>query len=165
MVPWTIAALPTIPIMTGIVGFFVLFRDFFAPVFNILIKLFELVPLFLDPVALANEVIIGITLGFTFLFNTIIDYLTPSRYFGTKGNNSGAVGGNTDTTRTTCYKTKLINILFLVLCPPLAIFMDGGYARFLEVCLCTVFTIYGYYFPGLIYAIFATRRKTVLKCK
>ena len=151
--------------MTAIGAMFALFGDILIKIMDIFFMLFPIVPILFDPVRLANEVIIGITLGFTFLFNTIKDYLTPSRYFGTNGNNSATSRGNTDTTRKTCYKTKLINILILILCPPLDIFMDGGYARFLEICLCTVFTIYGYYFPGLIYAIFATRHRNISKCE
>ena len=67
LVPWTLAALPTLAPLFMIAGFFALTADFLAPIFGILIKLFELVPLFFDPVGLANEIITGVTMGFTFL--------------------------------------------------------------------------------------------------
>ena len=48
-----------------------------------------------------------------------------------------------------------MNIIFLILCPPFAVFQSSGFV-FHEIFLCTILTVYGYYFPGLIYAIIAT---------
>ena len=154
LVPWTLSALPTIAPLFMIAGFFALMADFLAPIFSILIKLFELVPLFFDPVGLANEIITGVTMGVSFLFEAIIGEFTPGKYIGTPS--SDTAQEQLDNIKKKCYSTSFMNILFLIFCPPLAIFLNGGMGRIIEVLLCTFLTVYTYYFPGLIYAIIAT---------
>lgn len=51
-----------------------------------------------------------------------------------------------------CFKTKLLKIVILVLCPPLAIFIHKGFAAFLPIIISTMLTFYLYYFPGLIFS-------------
>ena len=50
-----------------------------------------------------------------------------------------------------CAKPKLIEILILVLCPPLAVFMRKGLGSILVIMLTFLLT-YFYYIPGLVYA-------------
>ena len=48
-----------------------------------------------------------------------------------------------------------MNIVLLIICPPFAIFQAQGFAIH-KIFFCTLLTVYGYYFPGLIYAIIVT---------
>ena len=144
-----------IPPVAMIITFIILFGKFLITIFSLIVPLFEIViSVFLNPVKLANDIIIGITLGFTFLFEALIGELTPGKYLGTASGDNAQE--KLDNIEKKCYSTSFMNILILILCPPLAIFMNGGFSRFLEVIICTVLTVYTYYFPGLIYAIIAT---------
>jgi hypothetical protein len=117
-----------------IITFLVLFGKFLITIFSLIVPLFEIViSVFLNPVKLANDIITGITLGFAFLFEAIIGELTPSKYLGSvSGDNAQE---KLDNIKKTCYSTSFINILILILCPPLAIFMNGGFGRFIDQLL------------------------------
>ena len=51
-----------------------------------------------------------------------------------------------------CVRPTWLRLIIMVLCPPLALFMKVGLTGWYYVLLCTILTVYGYYFPGLIYA-------------
>ena len=51
-----------------------------------------------------------------------------------------------------CVRPTWLRLIIMVLCPPLALFMKVGLTGWFYVLLCTILTVYGYYFPGLIYA-------------
>ena len=51
-----------------------------------------------------------------------------------------------------CVRPTWLRLILMVLCPPLALFMKVGLTGWFYVLLCTILTVYGYYFPGLIYA-------------
>ena len=53
-----VTLLPTIAPLIMIAGFFAIVWDFFGPLFNIIIRMFEIVPLLFNPTELANEIII-----------------------------------------------------------------------------------------------------------
>ena len=50
-----------------------------------------------------------------------------------------------------CLAPSLLEILILVLCPPLAIFIRKGLKGFFTIIITAVLTYY-YYLPGLVYA-------------
>ena len=149
-----------VPPVVMIIVFIILFGKFLITIFSLIIPLFEIaISVFLNPVKLANDIITGITLGFTFLFESIIGEFTPGKYLGaSSGDNAQEKLNNI---KKKCYSTNFINIIILVLCPPLAIFMNGGFGRFLEILICTFLTVYTYYFPGLIFAIAITQKISI----
>jgi len=51
-----------------------------------------------------------------------------------------------------CFPPTFARMILMVLCPPFALFLHVGLSRWYYVVLCAVLTVYGYYFPGLIYA-------------
>ena len=52
-----------------------------------------------------------------------------------------------------CVEPTFINLLIMVLCPPLALFFHLGVRGWFQVLVCSFLTIKTYYFPGLIYTI------------
>ena len=58
-----------------------------------------------------------------------------------------------------CYKSigasSFMNIVAMIICPPLGVFMSFGLAGWLKILICCGLTIY-YYFPGLFYALLIT---------
>ena len=162
--PDMVTLLPTIAPLTMIAGFFAIFYDFFAPVFKLLMRLFELIPLLLSPTELANEILSGIVIGFTLFIEKLFGYINPA-YYQDKLKNSSE--NNIDTVETNCYSTSFMSILLLIVCPPFAVWQTYGISGFKEVILCTLLTVYGYYFPGLIYALLITEavNKNRKRCK
>ena len=51
-----------------------------------------------------------------------------------------------------CASPTIMNIIILVLCPPLALFFDRGIQGLFHVLVCGLLTVKLYYFPGFIYA-------------
>lgn len=58
-----------------------------------------------------------------------------------------------------CYKgigaNGYLNIIAIIICPPLGVFMSYGLAGWLKILICAGLSIF-YYFPGLIYALLVT---------
>ena len=54
-----------------------------------------------------------------------------------------------------CYKgigaNNYLNIIAIILCPPLGVFMSYGFKGILKIIVCAALSLL-YYFPGLIYA-------------
>ena len=159
--PAAVSMLPAIPSLVALGAFFALVADMFKPLFSIFMKLFELIPLLFNPVRLVNEVISGITLGFTFLVSSIFDHLNPHKYLGTRDKKKK----KDIMPKSTCYSLNFINIIILVICPPFAIFQKYGWDKFWEVIICAFLSVYCYYIPGFLYALLlVVNRKKEGKC-
>ena len=126
-----------------------------------------------NPVNILNDIITGITMGIRILFKGIIDALNPRSFFGKgkyskckdKGsgffgmrrpvNNKGKVINRNTSSDRKCLPPTVFRMIIMILCPPFALFQHVGFSNggWFNVIICTLLTIYGYYFPGLIYAI------------
>ena len=51
-----------------------------------------------------------------------------------------------------CMPPTMARMVMLMLCPPFALFLHLGLTGWVSIILCSLLTVYGYYFPGLIYA-------------
>ena len=56
--------------LTAIAAMFGLFGEIIIKIMDVFFMLFPIIPVLFDPVRLANEIIIGITLGFKFVFDS-----------------------------------------------------------------------------------------------
>jgi len=143
--------------------------------YEFIILITKLVPMafnIFNPYNLINDIILGIILGIKVVIKGILDMISPRSFFGAKKteynrNNdtgSGLFGMRrpydnkkkklTNKTKDrVCVKPTIFRLIMMVLCPPLSIFLHMGLKGWLHTIICTVLTIYGYYFPGLIYAI------------
>jgi uncharacterized membrane protein YqaE (UPF0057 family) len=155
MLPDMVTLLPTIAPLAMIAGFFAIFWDLFAPVFNLMIRIFELVPLLFNPTQLANEIITGVIIGIKLIIEAILGFLNPAKYGSTpearKNRALNKVNQN-------CYSTSFMNLVLLIICPPFAVFQALGF-KIHEIAICTLLTVYAYYFPGLLYAILIISHK------
>lgn len=150
------AALVLLPGLIAMAAMFALFGNILIKILDIFTGLFPIVPLLFDPPRLANEIITGVTIGLVMIIEKFVGLFNPSILSPKESLVEGDINDKKDDCEgKTCYKTTLINLIFLLICPPFAIFQAHGFA-FHEIFFCTLLTVYGYYFPGLIYAIITT---------
>ena len=147
------AAFAILPGIIAIAAMFTLFGDILIKIMDIFSALFPIIPLLFNPPRLASEIITGVSVGFVMVFRKAMGFLNPAKYgpnvdLKSDENSINSIEQN-------CYSTSIMNIIFLIICPPFAIFQASGFV-FNKIFICTLLTVYGYYFPGLIYAIIAT---------
>ena len=134
-------------------------KDFAFNLINIIVKLIKVFPKFLsiftyilDPKKLISDIIYAIVTGAKMIYEATIGYLIGSFmknfYLDSKNKNKNK---KTKKGGKKCFNKSLINVLILILCPPLAIFMNEGISSILYIIIASVLT-YFYYFPGLIYS-------------
>ena len=112
-------------------------------------KLFSLFTIFTDPVKIIKDVMNGLLIGFKMILYTFIDFFTGSVHKKSK-EYLGKLSEN-EKDGQACFTPKIIEILILILCPPLAVFMRKGISAIL-IILITFLLTYFYYIPGLIFA-------------
>ena len=115
-----------------------------------------------------NDLIGGTFAAFGIIYKSIFSSLTPSNLFSKipkqknpprgimgmhkqKGPDGKYLPSNKSSDRK-CFPPTFARLFMMVLCPPFALFLHVGISRWYYIVLCTLLTIYGYYFPGLIYA-------------
>jgi hypothetical protein len=132
--------------------------------FNLIKQIFLLIPNIFRPDKLMNDVIYGTTMGITSMLSSLMEKInsigkSPDEI---KGSSKGGIFGIEDSSKAICTKPSWINLLILVLCPPLALYLYLGkaglsgigpwmYAIFM-VLVCCGMTYYMYYFPGFLFA-------------
>ena len=164
MLPDMVTLLPTIAPLFMISAFFAIVWDLFGPLFNFIIRIFEIVPLLFNPTELANEIITGVTIGITMLFEKIFGFLNPAILSNEINTDINSKSSAFSRANKNCYSTSFMNLVLLIICPPFAIFQAHAFV-FHEIFLCTLLTVYGYYFPGLLYAIIITSKNIKMSSK
>lgn len=109
-------------------------------------KLVSLFEIFTDPGKIIKDALYGVKVGLMMLFDAIFGNLfsalkKPFIQSKTKKNKPAKM----------CLTNRIIQLIILVLCPPLAIFMEKGISSFFYMVIASILT-YFYYFPGLIYS-------------
>jgi len=109
-------------------------------------KLVSLFEMFTDPGKIIKDAVYGVKVGLMMLFDAIFGNLfsaikKPFIQSKSKKNKPKKM----------CLTNRIIQLIILVLCPPLAIFMEKGISSFFYVVIASLLT-YFYYFPGLIYS-------------
>ena len=102
-----------------------------------------------SPQKIINDIIVGMILGIQILIKSILNRLNISQYFRSALSSSS----NTNCSGKKCYKLTPLSIVFTVICPPFGIFMKHGLEKWFELIICSLLTVYAYYFPGLLFAI------------
>ena len=90
-------------------------------VINILLTLFEIIPNIFQPSKLIEDVLYGVTHGITSMFSAIIERIDIGGGDVDKEKDGGPFGV-TEKKQATCIPPTLMNLMILVLCPPLALF-------------------------------------------
>ena len=109
-------------------------------------KLVSLFEIFTDPGKIIKDAVYGVKVGLMMLFDAIFGNLfsslkKPFIQSKTKKNKPAKM----------CLTNRIIQLIVLVLCPPLAIFMEKGITSIFYMVIASILT-YFYYFPGLIYS-------------
>jgi uncharacterized membrane protein YqaE (UPF0057 family) len=135
---------PIVGIMKTVLGILALIVELLNMFPKILQLFFELT----DPVKLIKDTIHGVTSGVVLIFNGILDTL-----FGKLTNKYKINLENKEnkSEKEDCIQPKFIELLILILCPPLAIFIRKGMKGILTILITTILTCF-YYFPGVIFA-------------
>ncbi len=122
--------------------------DLLTKIISLIPKLMSLFTMFTDPIKLIKDAVYGVKIALQMLYEATIGYLIGSFmktfYLDSKGTPQKEGGKK-------CIDKSFINILILMLCPPLAIFMNEGMGSILYVLIASALT-YFYYLPGLIYS-------------
>ena len=155
---------PLKKMLVGIVDIAILIGETFA----LIPKILKIVANIFKPDKLMNDIIYGTTMGINSMISALMDKLNFSTEKTVKEKANAAKNGNSgifgidDSSQAICTKPTWINLVILVLCPPLALYLHLGrnglagigpwfYAIFM-VLMCCGMTYYMYYFPGFLFA-------------
>ena len=122
-----------------------------------------------NPTKLMNDVIGGTVAAISLIAKRIMDLVNPRTYFGSdpkadfgekedifgKKPEKDANGNYINPAKSKgrkCLPPTLARMVLLMLCPPFALFLHLGLSGWVSITICALLTVYGYYFPGLIYA-------------
>ena len=131
------------------------FKDIILAVVSLVELLFEIIALFFKvikiiptifkPDKLINDVLYGTTNGITSMFEGILKQFDTNE-------SAPKQGIYNDKKNQVCVAPTLLNLIILVVCPPLALYKDRGVSGLFLVIVCGLLTYYLYYFPGFLFA-------------
>ncbi len=127
---------------------FVMFKmsDIILPLLDLIPKAIEVALLIFDPKKFINDIIFAVTYGIQTAFSGIFSSANAG------SSQRGSIKEKDSGIPKVCIAPTLMNLIFLVLCPPLALFLDRGVQGLFHVIVCGLLTVKMYYFPGFIYA-------------
>ena len=144
------------PIVSPIISIakgFVSIGELIGKIIKLIPKILELIKAILSPTKLLNDVIYGTITGITSMITAIFENI--SNIFGDsipKTDGNDGIFGIEDKKKQVCIKPTIINLVILILCPPLALFINKGWKSFFMIIVCGLMTYYMYYFPGFLFA-------------
>ena len=112
---------------------------------SMFINIMELIPNIFSPDKLINDVLYGTMNGITSMFEGILKQFDTNEEAPKKGIYN-------DKKNQVCVAPTLLNLIILVVCPPLALYKDRGLSGLFLVIVCGLLTYYLYYFPGFLFA-------------
>ena len=134
-------------ILNAVIKMFVLLGEFM----KLFPNLIELAINIFNPDKLINDVLYGVTHGITSMFGAIVGKMDIGGGDVDKEKDGGPFGV-TEKKQAVCIPPTLMNLFILVLCPPLALFLNRGIGGWFITIVCALMTYFMYYFPGFIFA-------------
>ena len=128
-----------------IVKFFKLILTYLDDFIMLFLKAFELLPSIFNPKKLIDDIIYGVSFGIKSVIGGMMSSISS-------GSSPNPVEETPESIPKVCVPPTLFNLIILIICPPLALFMNIGINNFYLTIICAILTIWGYYFPGLIFA-------------
>ena len=121
-------------------------------VIKLIPKILEAIVTIFSPDKLLNDVIYGTVTGINSMLSALFGKMT---FLGgdtneSKNDGSGGVFGIDQPKKAVCVSPTFINLLLLIVCPPLALYIKRG--GFFLIIICGLMTYYLYYFPGFLFA-------------
>jgi len=136
---------PIIAPIVGIAKGFVKMGELAVSLVDLVIKVVATIPSIFNPDKLINDVLYGTINGITSMFEGILKQFTMNETAPQKGIYN-------DKKNQVCVAPTLMNLIILVVCPPLALYKDRGISGLFLVIVCALLTYYLYYFPGFLFA-------------
>jgi hypothetical protein len=147
--------------LVGIVDIAIVIGEIFA----LIPKIIQVVITIFKPDKLMNDIIYGTTIGINNMISALMEKLsfsTEKTMDEKNADGTGGIFGIDDSSKSICTSPTWINLIILVLCPPLALYLHlgkggiNGFAGFIYllfmVIVCSGLTYYMYYFPGFLFA-------------
>ena len=133
--------------LLGLYDFALNLGDLVGQIISLIPKIFELIAMLADPSKLIKDAVFGIKTGIYLIFNSILDL-----FFGNLGNSfKHNFENDKNEEKEACVKPTFLEVIILVLCPPLAIFIRKGMKGFLTILITTILTCF-YYLTGVLFA-------------
>ncbi len=107
--------------------------------------LLEAILLIFEPKRFVDDLIFGITFGIKSLFSGMMSSMDS-------GSTPNKPEEDKNMIPKVCVPPTVLNLALLIICPPLALFLDRGIQGMFLVIVCAILTVKLYYFPGLIFA-------------
>ena len=140
-------AKPLYDIIMAIVSIVILLVE----VMTLIPKMVEAATNIFNPTKLIDDVLYGSAAGINKVLGALIDSIDLDSANPRDSPGDGPFG-TIQKGKPVCVPPTMVNIIFLILCPPLALFLHSGIKGFFQVIICSLLTLKAYYFPGLIYA-------------
>ena len=144
---------PIVSPIISIAKVFVSIGEIVGKILEVFVLIFKLIPSILSPEKLLNDVIYGSITGLTSTITAIFENI--SNIFGdsnSKSDSNNGIFGIENKKKQVCIKPTIINLVILIVCPPLALFINKGWKSFFMIIVCALMTYYMYYFPGFLFA-------------
>ena len=131
-------------------------------------ELIQAAILILNPVKIVNDSITGIFMAIKIVVVNLLSFFTKTKSktynackaagegifgFRRKRNEKGKLIKNNGTKGAKCMNQRKLSLLITLICPPLGLFLHLGSSGWFHVIVCSLLTVYAYYFPGLIYTL------------
>jgi uncharacterized membrane protein YqaE (UPF0057 family) len=128
---------------------FVIFKmsDIILPLLELIPKAIEVAILIFNPKKFINDIIFAVSFGLQSAFSGI--FSSANAGSSVKASEQKDAQGKIPKV---CVPPTLMNLILLVICPPLALFLDRGIQGIFHVIVCGILTVKMYYFPGFIFA-------------
>ena len=160
------------PFIDIVKGFIMLFEFLIFLVINIP-PLIEAAFDIFNPTKLINDIIGGSTAAIMLVVRRIGDIFNPRSYLATNPHESmekqkskedlfgatpevdpktGKFINPMNTKGKKCLPPTIARMVIMILCPPFAMFLNSGFSAWFPILICSLLTVYCFYFPGLIYA-------------
>jgi len=144
---------PIVSPIISIAKVFVSIGEIVGKILEVFVLIFKLIPSILSPEKLLNDVIYGSITGITSMITAIFENI--QNLFGdsnSKSDSNNGIFGIENKKKQVCIKPTIINLVILIVCPPLALFINKGWKSFFMIIVCALMTYYMYYFPGFLFA-------------
>jgi len=119
-------------------------------VLKLIPKIFESISMLSDPGKIIKDAVYGLKTGLVLIYDSILD-LTMGSFADNFKHNLETNNGEGEGEKESCVKPTFLEVIILILCPPLAIFIRKGMKGFLTILVTTILTCF-YYFPGVLFA-------------
>jgi uncharacterized membrane protein YqaE (UPF0057 family) len=133
--------------LLGLYDFAIHLGDLVGKIISLIPKIFELIAMLADPGKLIKDLLYGLKTGIYLIFNSVLDLFFGNLSDKFKHN----FNNDNKKEKEDCVKPSFLEIIILVLCPPLAIFIRKGMKGFLTILITTILTCF-YYLPGVLFA-------------